>query len=66
MNTVGRACSPDRGRMPLPKNGVSGWTLAIIAGVELPYLVKNRSLRLQEPNAKIHHSALDLPILVIF
>jgi hypothetical protein len=28
MNTVGRACSPDRGRMPLPQNGVSGWTLS--------------------------------------
>jgi beta-aspartyl-dipeptidase (metallo-type) len=29
MNTVGRACSPDRGRMPLPQNGVSGWTLVL-------------------------------------
>jgi len=25
MHTVGRACSPDRGRMPLPQTGVSGW-----------------------------------------
>ncbi len=28
MNVVERSCSPDRGRMPLPQKGLSGWILA--------------------------------------
>jgi hypothetical protein len=33
MNSVGRAFSPHRGRMPLPQNEVSGWGLVILERV---------------------------------